>query len=125
MKRKKFIIGGIILGVALAFLIYMGLKGSPTYTVSEFLRPENRTQGQLVRVQGMVQAGTIEQKAADLSLKFIMVEGGGRLPIAYKGVVPDTFKAGGDIVVEGKLDPSGTFVATTLMPKCPSKYVPQ
>ncbi len=125
MKRKKFIIGGIVLALALAFLIYMGLKGSPTYTVSEFLKQENQTSGQLVRVQGTVKSGTVEQKAADLSLKFTMEEGGGSLPIAYKGVVPDSFKAGGDIVVEGKLDPSGTFVATTLMPKCPSKYVPQ
>ncbi len=125
MKRKKFIIGGIILALALVVLVYMGLKGSPTYTVSEFLQPQNKVAGQMVRVQGTVESGTVEQKAADLSLKFTMAQGGANLPVTYKGVVPDTFKAGGDIIVEGKLDPSGTFVATTLMPKCPSKYTPQ
>ena len=40
----------------------------------------------------------------------------------YRGLVPDTFKAGGEVVATGKLADDGTLVAETIMAKCPSKY---
>ncbi len=47
------------------------------------------------------------------------------MPISYTGSVPDLFKVGRHIVVEGTLR-NGTFVAKpdTLVTKCPSKYAP-
>ena len=46
--------------------------------------------------------------------------------MAYSGAVPDTFKPGVEVIVEGGLDASGgVFNATTLMTKCPSKYQKQ
>ncbi|SHN49237.1 cytochrome c maturation protein CcmE [Desulfovibrio litoralis] len=43
--------------------------------------------------------------------------------VQYKGTIPDTFKAGVEVIVEGSFDQSGSnFVAKTLMTKCPSKY---
>ncbi|MBI2830604.1 MAG: cytochrome c maturation protein CcmE, partial [Chloroflexi bacterium] len=43
----------------------------------------------------------------------------------YKGSdIPDTFKPGAEIVIEGTLDASGVFQARKLMPKCPSRYAP-
>jgi cytochrome c-type biogenesis protein CcmE len=43
--------------------------------------------------------------------------------VLYRGVVPDTFQAGREIVVTGRLD-GDTFVAKrdTLLTKCPSKF---
>ena len=40
----------------------------------------------------------------------------------YHGLVPDTFKTGGEVVATGKLADDGTLVAETIMAKCPSKY---
>jgi len=37
-------------------------------------------------------------------------------------VVPDMFKSGAEIVVEGKQDAAGVFQADVLMTKCASKY---
>ena len=46
-----------------------------------------------------------------------------RVPVVYRGSVPDLFKTGRDIVVEGKLR-NGVFVAKpgSLITKCPSHY---
>lgn len=41
--------------------------------------------------------------------------------VDYKGAVPDTFKAGAEVIVEGGLV-DDSFQAKTLMTKCPSKY---
>ena len=43
------------------------------------------------------------------------------MPVRYTGVVPDTFKTGAEVIVEGSLK-DGVFHAKILMTKCPSKY---
>jgi cytochrome c-type biogenesis protein CcmE len=45
--------------------------------------------------------------------------------VLYHGTVPDLFRTGRDVVVQGQLR-NGVFVAVpgTLMTKCPSKYSP-
>jgi cytochrome c-type biogenesis protein CcmE len=46
-----------------------------------------------------------------------------RTPVLYSGSVPDLFRTGRQVVVEGTLR-NGTFVAkpNSLVTKCPSKY---
>lgn len=44
------------------------------------------------------------------------------IPVSYNGLVPDTFKAGAEVIVEGGMNSQGHFSAKTLMTKCPSKY---
>ena len=44
------------------------------------------------------------------------------IEVNYSGAVPDTFKAGAEVIVEGGMGPEGRFKAKTLMTKCPSKY---
>jgi cytochrome c-type biogenesis protein CcmE len=46
-----------------------------------------------------------------------------RVPVVYRGSVPDLFKTGGDIMVQGTLR-KGVFVAKrdSLMTKCPDHY---
>jgi cytochrome c-type biogenesis protein CcmE len=48
------------------------------------------------------------------------------VPVTYKGSVPDLFKTGREVVVDGKVR-NGVFVAVpnTLVTKCPSKYTPK
>lgn len=41
--------------------------------------------------------------------------------VEYKGVVPDTFKPGAEVIVEGGMG-QDSFLAKSLMTKCPSKY---
>ena len=106
----------------------MGFTGSATYyyEVGEFLTQESSAYGENVRVNGQVAPGSLEQESVGGLLRFtiIDIEGEESLPVVYQGVVPDTFKVGNNVVVEGNLDSSGIFQAHTLMPKCPSKYVP-
>ena len=125
MKRLKFIIAVIIVVLALGYLGYQGFIASATYyyEVSEFIGQQGSFVDKNVRVSGIVADGTIEKQGS--TLKFIITDGQEYLPVVYKGVVPDSFKAGGEAVVEGKLNSAGTFEAKTLLAKCPSKYEPQ
>ncbi len=128
LRKKKFLIGGIIIFLAIGYLGYTGFMGGATYyyTVSELIEQGSSIYGENVRVNGQVAPGSMEQESAGRILKFTMIDVGGEenLPVVYQGVVPDTFKVGNDIVIEGHLNSGGVFQANSLVTKCPSRYVP-
>lgn len=122
--RRKLLIAVLVVVLALGYLGYKGFTSAATYyySVDEFLARKSSFVNEIVRVSGTVAPGSIQQNG--LTLRFDVADGQQSLPVVYEGAPPDTFKAGGDITIEGKLNSSGTFVAKTLMPKCPAKYVP-
>ena len=127
LKGRKFLISGVILFLAIGYLGYTGFQSSATYyyTVSELLHQVNPAYGENVRVNGQVSPDSMEQEAGSLNVRFIIIDGEEILPVVYQGIVPDAFKAGSDIVVEGYLNSAGIFQANSILTKCPSKYVPK
>jgi cytochrome c-type biogenesis protein CcmE len=126
-KYKKFIIGGVVLVLALAVLGYAAFMGGNTYyyDVGQFLDEGAAVLGKNVRVSGLVAEGSYKQ---GFDLYFTLEDMTGRndtLRVMYNGSVPDTFKEGQQIVAEGKLIAGeDTFVASQLVIKCSSKYEP-
>lgn len=126
LKKKKLIIGGLVLVAALVFLGYIGFMGGVTYyyEVGELLDEAGSHTGQTVRVSGIV-APDVARDGLDMS--FTITDNTGinaSLPVIYTGAVPDTFKVGNQVVVEGKYAASGIFEAETIITKCGSKYEP-
>lgn len=87
--------------------------------------------GEPARVHGFVALGTIERDVPGKHVRFAVQEtaphaGGspnGAMLVEYASLeTPDLFKDGAEVVVEGKLGAGGTFHATNLLAKCPSKF---
>ena len=127
LRKRKFLIGGIIVFLAIGYLAYVGFMGSATYyyTVGELKGLGNSIHGDSVRVTGTVVPGSVEQEMGKLNLRFTIAEGGESLPVNYQGAVPDAFTVGNEVVVDGHLNSSGVFQANTILVKCPSRYVPK
>ncbi|MFC1942287.1 cytochrome c maturation protein CcmE [Chloroflexota bacterium] len=129
LKKKRFLIGGIIVVLAIAFLGYTGFENSATYyyTVSELYTQEVPNSDQIIRVNGQVAANSIEKDIRERTLRFTIVdvEADKSLPIYYQGITPDNFGVGSDVVVEGHLDSAGILHASNILTKCPSKYEPE
>jgi len=91
LKRKKFLIGGIIIVLAIVYLGYVGFMDSAAYyyTVSEYLGRGASSNGDTVRINGLVAPGSVEQESGGRTLKFIITEGEDSLPVIYQGIVPD------------------------------------
>lgn len=126
LKRRKFLIGGIIVILAIGYLGFTGFQNSATYyyTVGEYFE-QGAINGENIRVNGLVAEGSVEQDTVGRLLEFTIVEEDKSLPVVYRGIVPDTFKTGINVVVEGTVDSEGVFQAHTLLPKCPSRYEAQ
>jgi cytochrome c-type biogenesis protein CcmE len=129
-KNQKFLIAGVVIVLAISYLVYVGVKESGVYflTVTELKSDSRPDNGRGVRVSGVVIDGSIEEETMNLILRFkVMDEEGGTednyLNVYYKGVKPDSFKADVQVILEGKYSREENLLkATTLLVKCPSRY---
>ena len=123
-RKKKYLIGGIILIVALGFLFYNLMSDSLTYyyTVGELLEQGEDKYGDNVRVSGNIVDDSIRWDPAASEFWFTITDESASLPVVYKDNAPHTFEEDKAIVVEGKYMSDGIFHADKLVMKCASKY---
>ena len=120
----RLIVALSVAAVLAVFLLYTSIAGGGTPS----LQP-SQLKGHTGRVSlvGIV-AGQATGDAHAGGLHFLIRDRHAMtsVPVVYKGSVPDMFKTGREVVVDGKLR-SGTFVAVpdSLVTKCPSKYTPK
>ena len=114
-------IAALFIFALLVYLMSSNFTDSMVYyhTVDEYHAQLDKLQDQGVRISG--KARNIEKDPREC--RFEIVGTKNVLPVAYRGLLPDTFKEGAEVVVEGRWD-SGQrhFQATNLLAKCPSKY---
>ncbi len=124
-RKKKYLIGGIIILAVLGYLGFTAFQNSATYyyTVDELLTGESISVQENVKVQGKVVVGSVTEDSSTHDVHFTIAHDNYSLPVIYNGVIPDAFKEDNDVVVEGYLEQEGIFQAHTISVKCPSKYV--
>ncbi|MCL2281394.1 MAG: cytochrome c maturation protein CcmE [Dehalococcoidia bacterium] len=126
-KKRKFIIGGVVVLVAalvLGYIIYFMGVGIREYNVGELLSKEPPLTNQTVRVNGVLQP---DPRKENLTWYFIIkdVNTEDVLSVVYTGTVPHTFQVEVPLVVEGQYDAvTGIFEGSRLTMKCSSKYEP-
>ena len=124
-KQIKFVIGSVLIVLAVGYLITTSISTTSKFflTVDELALAGTQYHGSGIKVKGKVVNGSISRDPNDrLDVSFRIEENKATLPVTYKGVTPDMFEDGREVVVEGTLDKSGVFHANTLMTSCPSKY---
>jgi cytochrome c-type biogenesis protein CcmE len=149
--RAKFIVGGVLIIAAVAYLIISSTSASAQYfyTVDELLARGASVVGQSVRISGAVIGDTISYDSSTLTLRFtvanvpgdnkeIEAQGGlaavlhaavtdpnrSRLEVVYNGVPPDLLRDEAQAIMTGTLDANGIFNVEKngLLLKCPTKY---
>ena len=121
----RLLIALSVAAVLAVFLLYTSIAGgNPSIAPSELA---GRT-GQ-VQLAGLVVGPAVGDAHAG-GLRFKLRDIGGQakssVPVLYTGSVPELFKSGRHIVLEGRLR-RAIFVAEpgSMITKCPSKYVPK
>jgi cytochrome c-type biogenesis protein CcmE len=119
----------IALSVAAAlavFILYTSIAGAGTPQI----QPSDlaQQQGNVLLVGKVVGEPSGNARAAGgmrFTLRNVQGHPGARVPVEYTGSVPDMFKTGREVVVEGSVR-DGVFVGkpNSLSTKCPSKYAP-
>jgi len=126
-RRLKFVLIGCGIAATIVFMLVVATQksdgGLAYYVTVEEFNAKRELPGHF-RVNGKVATGSIERLPGGRQVRFKIVDKAtpAVLPVDFTGEIPDTFVDDADVVVEGKRRLDGTFEATMLLAKCPSKY---
>jgi cytochrome c-type biogenesis protein CcmE len=114
---------------AIAGLVLTGMQSKAIYSkpVDELLSQKTKFAGRPVRAEGNLVHGSLVKRDQPCEYKFTIEKNGAMLPVVFdQCVVPDTFRDVPDmdvgVTVEGELQTDDSFVASSVLAKCPSKY---
>ena len=124
-RRRRLLVGGGVIAIALGALIFTGVRQSMVYfvTPSELLKGD-RGAGRAYRLGGMVVQGSLTQDVGSHEQRFRLTDGTASVPVYHRGIPPDLFAEGRGAVVEGRLGADGTFLASSIMAKHSEEYRP-
>lgn len=125
--NAKFLTAIVVVVAVLGFLIYTAgtSTAKQVVTVAEVLddRPVEAVQiGARVAPGSEIEYKAIPERTVRFSVVDISVPGKS-LSVVYHGAMPDTLRAGRDVILQGKYD-GEVFTASSLVTQCPSKYEP-
>ena len=126
-KRRRLlfvVIGMSMLAIATGLVLYSLRSGIVFFYSPTDLMAQPAAMGRDVRLGGLVEKGSVVKDGDGVTTRFRVTDLKKSLPVAYKGVLPDLFREGQGVVVEGSLQPDGSFRASEVLAKHDEKYMP-
>jgi cytochrome c-type biogenesis protein CcmE len=122
-KRLTFVVIGAVIVAAAAALILSALDESVAYfrSPSDIVRDPGLTARRL-RLGGLVEDGSVE-RGAGTAVRFRVTDLEHAVSVRYQGVLPDLFREGQGVVVEGRIE-DGVFMADSVLAKHDETYMP-
>jgi cytochrome c-type biogenesis protein CcmE len=119
-KIRLFVALGAAVLLAGGLMFTSFTADTPATTPSQLLAKKGTGDYKLT---GKVVDGSVKRQGESLTFAVRDRNGSASVPVTYTGVVPDPFRDGREVIVDGKLE-GGTFVAQrdSLVTKCPSKF---
>ena len=112
-----------VLVLAVTLTIF-GLRSSVVYFVTPSELEEKAQAGHRIRMGGLVVDGTYHTDEEGVHF-FHVTDGQTEVDVRYDGVLPDLFREGQGVVVEGQWTPGQAFVAERVLAKHDENYMPR
>jgi cytochrome c-type biogenesis protein CcmE len=124
-RRLYLVLGGVATLAVFSTLVLSAFSDNLVffYSPSE-LRAKNVPSGRLVRIGGLVEMGSLLHEPDGKTIAFKVTDGAQDVAVDYGGVIPDLFREGQGVVVEGALARDGTFRADSVLAKHDENYMP-
>lgn len=119
----------LMAAAAVVALVFTGIEDNGIYAkpVDELVKSKGKFQNREVKADGLLVHGSLQKRESPCEYRFQIEKNGVAIPVSFKQcAVPDTFRDVPDMAVEvtvqGKLLADGSFEASQIIAKCPSKY---
>ena len=124
-RQQRFLL--IALGVAALAIAGMFVLNAFQSNLVFFFTPTQVSQGEApkgraFRVGGMVKEGSLVKDGENV--QFVVTDFAHDVPVKYKGLLPDLFKEGKGVVVQGQLTDDKQFTASEVLAKHDENYMP-
>ncbi|HJK90804.1 MAG TPA: cytochrome c maturation protein CcmE [Polyangiaceae bacterium LLY-WYZ-15_(1-7)] len=122
---------GLVLGLLVGGVVFLLLNSDAgdafaySTPIHQVVESPEQFQGRNLRVEGDLRQGSIQFREDPCEWRFVLEKEDAEMPVTFpECVVPDTFRDdfGISVTVQGQLQADGTFLASELVPRCPSKY---
>jgi cytochrome c-type biogenesis protein CcmE len=129
MKRKTLrlyllVASLCLLGIAVGLTLYAFQSRIVFFFSPSDIAKERPATGQVVRLGGLVEAGSVVKSGDGATIDFKVTDLKNTVEVSYRGVLPDLFREGQGVVVEGAYASDGTFNASEVLAKHDEKYMP-
>jgi cytochrome c-type biogenesis protein CcmE len=122
-RRLVFVLAGLVLLGGAAAITLSVLSDnlvffySPTDLVTKQVRD-----GRRLRIGGLVAEGSVHRAAGTVT--FDVTDKVHQVAVSYSGQLPDLFREGQGVVVEGVREANGGILASTVLAKHDERYMP-
>ncbi|WP_054179512.1 cytochrome c maturation protein CcmE [Trabulsiella odontotermitis] len=131
-KNRLWLALAVLAGLALtATLVLYALRSNIDlfYTPGEIVYGKRETHqlpevGQRLRVGGMVLPGSVKRDPGSLKVTFTVYDAEAEINVSYEGILPDLFREGQGVVVQGELQKGDSVVAKEVLAKHDENYTP-
>ena len=124
-QRLVLVVLAVTAMVGAVLLAMWGLQDRAAY----FVTPSDIAAGKVqpdkaMRLGGMVVKGSLKRDPDGVTVRFTVSDTRTETPVVYRNILPNLFREGSGVVAEGRLDPSGLFVADNILAKHDERYMP-
>tara|TARA_B110000438_G_scaffold238688_1_gene236606 strand:- start:266 stop:733 length:468 start_codon:yes stop_codon:yes gene_type:complete len=95
------------------------------HTPTDIATKQDLQKDRRLRVGGIVKEESWKKRGDGLTHYFLVTDLTHEVRVTFKGIIPDLFREGQGVVVEGRLLPDGTFRANEVLAKHDENYMPK
>jgi cytochrome c-type biogenesis protein CcmE len=126
-RRKRALLAAAVLGLSAAAvaLVANAFRSNLVffYSPSDIAAQQAPT-ARTFRLGGLVESGSIARAADGVTVQFVVTDTAQRVPVRYRGILPDLFREGKGVVAQGRLEADGVFRADEVLAKHDENYMP-
>jgi len=124
-KRIALIAAGlVVLGIALALILQAFQSNLVFFFTPTQVAAHEAPRGRNFRIGGLVEQGSVQRQSDGLTERFVVKDTAKSVEVVYSGILPDLFREGKGVVVQGKLGADGVFSASEVLAKHDQNYMP-
>ena len=127
-KRRRLlaVLAGMgMLGIAAALVLNAFSDSLVFFYSPSDLKTKAVPQGRMLRIGGLVEEASVKRAGDGKTVTFRITDGSAAVPVTYSGALPDLFREGQGVVVEGRIDGAGEVRAASVLAKHDERYMPR
>lgn len=114
----------LVLVIAAALVLYALRQNINLFYAPTDIKTGKAPIGQVIRLGGMVEAGSIEKNGANLETRFVVTDYQNKIAVVTHGVLPALFREGQGVVATGTLVDRNNFNASEILARHDENYMP-
>lgn len=126
-RSRLFVVLFLVVGAGISVALVLTALNE---NLNMFYPPEQVAGGEApvgaqIRAGGMVLDDSIHRDGQSLEVSFVLTDyEGAEFTVLYSGILPDLFREGQGVIVQGQLQSDGRFKASQVLAKHDENYMP-